>query len=76
MKEKFKLISKTRIIISAAVSALLVFYFFNFIPRDINILASRSLERQILDYALNFVVFFVSLYFLLSVATFLYRKIT
>jgi hypothetical protein len=76
MKNKFKLISKIRIIVSAIASILLVFYFFNFVPRDIAILASRSLGRQILDYALNFAVFFVGFYFLLSVATFLYRKIT
>jgi O-antigen/teichoic acid export membrane protein len=75
MKGKFKFISKTRIIVAVAVSIALVFYFFNFIPRDITILASRSFGRQILDYLLNFCLFFIIVYLLSSLPAFMLARL-
>lgn len=75
MKKSWRFISKTRIIIAGVLSILLVFYFLNFIPRSVNILASRTFVRQILDYLLNFVIFFVATYLPLAAISFLYTKI-
>jgi surface polysaccharide O-acyltransferase-like enzyme len=66
--------SKSRIIISSIVSVILVFISFNFNPRDIAILATRSVGRQIFDYVLNFVIFFAAIYLIISLLIFVYNK--
>jgi len=68
------LTKKLKIIVSSVVSALFVFCAFHFNPRNIAILASRSLERQIFAYILNFVIFFVVVYLVLSLFNFLAKK--
>ena len=72
--KKFKLISKLRVIFSLILSALVVFYAFNFSPRNANIIASRSAGQQVFDYTLNFVFFFVVIYIISSVIIYLYQK--
>lgn len=71
---KWTFVSKPRIIFTGMISALFVFYVFNFVPRNINIIASRSLERQIFGYVLNFVLFFIAIYILFSVYLLIYIK--
>ncbi len=68
-------ISKSRIIVAGIISALFVFYFFNFVPRNINIVASRTLAVQIFDYVLNFAIFFVVIYLISCLFTYLYQKL-
>jgi len=66
-------LSKIRAIISAILAVLLVFYAFNFVPKNVNIVASRSLGRQIFDYVLNFVIFFVVAYLVFYLISFLVK---
>ena len=68
-------ISIKRGIISAVLSLLLEFYTFNFVPRNIDIIATRSLSRQIGDYVLNFLVFFIVFYLVLTLGAYLIKKI-
>ena len=67
--------SKSRLIVSLVASLLIVIFLFNFVPRDVVILASRTPARQMLDYILNFVVFFAAVYLLLSLFTFIKKKL-
>jgi hypothetical protein len=69
-------ISKNRSIISAILSIIIVFYAFNFVPRNLNIVASRTLLVQIFDYGFNFLIFFISFYLIVSLATYIYWKIS
>ena len=66
--------SKTRFLVSLVASVLIVILSFNSVPRDVAILASRTPMRQMLDYILNFVIFFVTVYLLLSLFTFIINK--
>ncbi|HBL51798.1 MAG TPA: hypothetical protein DDZ05_01055 [Candidatus Blackburnbacteria bacterium] len=59
-------ISKKRALASAIISLLFVFYAFNFVPRNINLLETRSLLRQLLAFGLNFVLFFIASYLILT----------
>ncbi|HCM81781.1 MAG: hypothetical protein UV63_C0004G0036 [Microgenomates group bacterium GW2011_GWC1_43_11] len=68
-------ISTKRGIISAVLSLLLEFYAFNFVPKNINIIATRSLSRQIIDYALNFIIFFIVFYLTLTLIAYIIKKI-
>lgn len=72
---KWTFISRIRLIVTGIISALLVFYVFNFVPRNANIIASRTLRRQIFGYLLNFVIFFVVIYLISCLITFIYRKL-
>jgi len=76
MKGKKIFISKKRALVSAIASLLVVFYAFNFVPRNINIIATRSILRQILDYCLNFVIFFIVAYLVLTLIAFLIKVIS
>jgi hypothetical protein len=68
-------ISISRGIISAVLSVLLVIFSFNFVQRDINILATRTLSRQIFDYVFNFLIFFIVIYLVITLGTYLIKKI-
>jgi hypothetical protein len=72
---KFLENKKIRGIISAVLALLLEFYAFNFVARNINIITTRTLSRQILDYAFNFVIFFIVFYLILTLARYLIKKI-
>lgn len=74
MKEKMPK-SKKRAVASLIISLLLVIYFFNFVPRNASIIASRSLARQIADYCLNIAIFFIVIYLFLSLMAYLRNKI-
>jgi hypothetical protein len=67
-------LSAKRGIISAVLSVLLEFYAFNFVPRNVSIIATRSFSRQIFDYALNFVIFFIAFYLMITLATYLIKR--
>lgn len=67
--------AKSRLIVSLVISILTVVYLFNFVPRDIAIIASRTPARQVLDYTLNFVIFFVAVYLLLTLLAFVTKKV-
>lgn len=73
---KWSFISKPRLIFTGILSALLVFYLLNFIPRNINIVASRSFGGQLFDYFLNFVIFFLVIYIISCLLTFAYQKLS
>ena len=68
-------LNKSRVLISAALSLILVGYFFNFVPQNVQVIASRSPLRRIADYSLNFIIFFVIIYLLVSYSTYVYKKI-
>jgi hypothetical protein len=67
-------ISRPRAIITAVLSLLLVFYALNFTPRAIMILATRSFVVQVLDYIVNFLLFFVVIYLVATLAAFIIRS--
>ena len=58
-----------------AVSVLIVIFSFSFVPRDVAILASRTPAQQVLDYIINFVIFLVAVYLLLSLLALIKRKV-
>jgi hypothetical protein len=66
--------NKIRLTLSAVFSTLFVYYCFNFVPRNVAILATRTLERKILDYILNFAIFFVVFYLILELLAFIFKK--
>jgi len=72
---KWTFVSKLRLIVTGIISVLLEFYAFNFVPRNTNIVASRTLGMQIFDYILNFVIFFVVIYLVFCLLTYLYQKL-
>lgn len=67
-------VSTKRALASTIVSLLVEFYAFNFVPRNINLLATRSPLRQVFAYVLNFVIFFVVVYLLLTLLAFALHK--
>jgi K+-sensing histidine kinase KdpD len=69
-------ISVRRGIIAAVLALLLEFYAFNFIPRNISIMASRSPAIQKVDYLINFLIFFIVFYLVLTLAVWLSKKVT
>lgn len=73
--KKFAFVSKSRIIVAAILSVLFVFYAFNFVARNTNIVASRTLGVQIGDYVLNFIIFFATIYLALCLFAYIYQKL-
>lgn len=67
---------RLKLIISVVAAILLELYAFNFVPRDITVIGSRTLGRQLLDYAVNFILFTVAICFLLSLIVFIFGKVT
>lgn len=63
--------STKRSIWSAVAALALEFYAFNFVPRNINIIATRTLTVKILDYILNFVIFFVVIYLAVTLVSYI-----
>lgn len=72
---KWTFVSKLRLIIVGIISVLLVFYAFNFVPRNINTVANRTLGIKIFDYVLNFIIFFVVIYLIFCLITYIYQKL-
>lgn len=66
-------ISLKRAIWSAVGAVIVVFYAFNFVPRNINIVATRSLSVQILDYIFNFLMFFVAIYLAVTIIVYIIK---
>lgn len=69
-------ISKKRVVVAAAIASLFAFYVFNFVPRNINVLSTRPLARQIFAYVLNFALFFILAYLFLTLLAYLVRTIS
>jgi hypothetical protein len=67
-------ISVRRGIIAAVLSLLFEFYAFNFIPRNIAIMATRSSAVQKIDYLINFLIFFIVFYLVLTLGAYLIQK--
>lgn len=63
-------------VVAGAVALLVEFYVFNFVPRNINILATRSLARQTFAYVLNFALFFILAYLFLTLLAYLVRAVS
>jgi uncharacterized membrane protein required for colicin V production len=70
------LLSFRRGIIAGFLALLFEFYAFNFVPRNIAIMATRSLSAQKVDYLINFLVFFIVFYLVLTLGTYLIKKIS
>lgn len=66
-------ISLKRAIWSAVGAIIVDFYAFNFVPRNINIIATRSLSVQILDYIFNFAMFFAAIYLIVTLIVYLIK---
>ncbi len=69
-------LSKTRGIWSAILSIALVVYAMNFVSRNVQILSARTTGRIIFDYFFNIVLFFIALYLIISLLTWIYLKIS
>lgn len=67
-------LSTKRALWSAIFAGLVVIYSFNFVARYAEVFATRTLGRKILDYGLNFLIFFVGIYLLLTLATFIIKR--
>lgn len=64
----------TKRAIGAGVAAILAeFYAFNFVPRNINIIVTRTSVIKILDYIVNFLIFFVVAYLILTLIAYLIK---
>lgn len=63
--------SRKRLWWSVAGAIILEFYAFNFVPRNVNIIATRTLSVKIFDYVFNFLIFFIAIYLLAFVVSFL-----
>lgn len=70
-----KFVSKKRVLFVSIASLLLEFYAFNFIPRNVNIIATRTIFVKILDYALNFLIFFLAIYLVSTLIIFIVEKL-
>ena len=68
--------SLKRMIWSGVLALILDFYAFNFVARNINIIATRSLERQIFAYVLNFILFFIVIYVVLTIIYYIVKLFT
>ncbi len=66
-----KFISTRRIGLSLPLAIALVAYSFLFVPRNINILTTRTPLVKVLDFALNLVLFFVVIYLVASFLAYL-----
>ena len=66
-------LSTKRAIGSIVATLVFEFYVFNFVPRNINIIATRSVGKQIFDYILNFIIFFVVAYLVLTLIAYLIK---
>ncbi len=69
-------LSIRRLIIASVLALALEFVAFNFIPAYARIIASRTLPRQVGDWVVNLLVFFVVFYLLLTLAAWLIRKVS
>jgi len=67
--------SKRRLAGSLAVSVIFVFWAMNFVSRNVDILATRSLPRIIISYLLNISLFFIVFYLVFTAALLLYKII-
>jgi hypothetical protein len=67
--------SKKRVWAAVILSLALIFYFFNFVQRNIDIIETRSIARKIFDYGLNFAIFFVAIYLALTLLIYLYKLV-
>jgi len=67
--------SKRRLAGSLAVSVIFVFWAMNFVSRNVDILATRSLPRIIISYLLNISLFFIFFYLVFTAALLLYKRI-
>lgn len=67
--------SKKRVWTAAILSLVLIFYFFNFVQRNVDIIETRSMTRKIFDYGLNFAIFFVVIYLVLTLLIYLYKLV-
>lgn len=70
------MISSKRTIWSAILAVILDFYAFNFIPRNVNIIATRTPIVRLLDYLLNFIIFFLVIYIILTIIYYLVRLLS
>jgi len=67
--------SKRRLAGSLAVSVIFVFWAMNFVSRNVDILATRSLPRIVINYLLNISFFFIIFYLVFTAALLLYKRI-
>ena len=66
-------LSTKRAIGSIVAALVFEFYAFNFVPRNINIMATRSAGRQIFAYILNFIIFFAVVYLVFTLIAYLIK---
>jgi hypothetical protein len=70
------LVSMRRGVFAAVLAIVLEFYAFNFIPRNIAIMETRSLAIQKVDYLINFLIFFFAFYLVMTLGAYLVKKFT
>lgn len=69
------MLKKSRLLFASIISIILLFYAFNYIPRNVAIISSRTLSRKMVDYVLNFVLFDTVIYLILSLLAYIRNKI-
>jgi exosortase/archaeosortase family protein len=70
-----KFFSSKRSRLALVLATLFVIYLFNFVPIYSSIINSRSLGRQVADYALNIIIFTACFYLIISFLTYLYSVV-
>ena len=70
-----KFFSSKRSRLALVLATLFVIYLFNFVPIYSSIINSRSLGRQVADYALNIIIFTACLYLIISFLAYLYSVV-
>jgi hypothetical protein len=68
------LLSIKRGILAAVLALALVYYAFNFIPRNIAVMSTRSVSWRVSDYLINFLLFFIGFYLLMSLVAWVVKR--
>lgn len=66
-------ISGKRALWALGLSIILVIYGMNFVVRNVEIMATRTLVRQIFNYGSNILLFFIVFYLLISLSVYIIK---
>jgi putative effector of murein hydrolase LrgA (UPF0299 family) len=69
-------LSIRRGILAGVLALALVYYAFNFVPRNIAVMASRSFSWRVSDYLINFLLFFIGFYLLMTLVAWVVKKVS
>jgi hypothetical protein len=67
-------LSIKRGIFASVLALVLEFYAFNIVPRNIAILSTRSFSWRVSDYLVNFLLFFLGFYLLMTLVAWVVKR--